>query len=434
MSSLQPAQVTANRLDLSSPRAARFRHVKLFASVVGLFLGAAMASAQSGARLMVTVSNPLTSIARPSETVSVPWSEIERAMPGALLQHLAVHDSQGHNLAYQVTNINPLAKDTQNVGLGYGDLLFQHDFAKGEASAVFTIEKIAQVAPVFPTKTYARYIPERLDDFAWENDKIGHRAYGQALANRALAGTEYLISSGLDVWCKRVTYPIVDRWYNKGHNHYHIDEGEGMDMYNTGSTRGCGGTGIWDGHSLAVSRNYTTWKILANGPIRTIFELSYAPWEAHGVRVTEVKRFTVDAGHNLDRIDSTFEVVSGSTPTLDVAIGLNKNSADKGQDPVTTLTKLPADGALAQWCVQKTNGSLGTAVIVPGPEFTGFASDAHNDLVLTRVTPGRAITYYAGAGWSMAGEFTTEKAWNTYVSECTARIRAPLSVSYSAEQ
>ena len=434
MSPVFSTSASAIRLPRSSLRPTRLLHFKTLLGVIGLGLGAAVAFAQPSPRLVVTVSNPLTAIPRPSEMIAVPWSEIEHALPGALLQHLAVHDAQGHDLAFQVTNDNPLAKDIHNLGLGYGDLLFQHDFSKGEKSAVFTIEKIDHVAPVFPQKTYARYIPERFDDFAWENDKIGHRAYGQALSIRSVAGGEYLVSSGIDVWCKRVPYLIVDRWYNKGHNHYHTDEGEGMDMYNTGSTRGCGGTGIWDGHTLAVSANYTSWKILANGPIRTVFELSYAPWNAHGVRVTETKRFTVDAGHNLDRIQSTFRIVSGSASSLDVAIGLNKNSADKGQDPQTSLTKLAEAGALAQWCIQKTNGSLGTAVIVPGPEFAGYASDAHNDLVLTHVVPGRAITYYAGAGWSKAGEFTSAKAWNAYVANCAACIRAPLVVSYSVSQ
>jgi pectinesterase len=46
---------------------------------------------------------------------------------------------------------------------------------------VFTVEKIDIVAPVFPTKTFARYVPERLDDFGRENDKIGHRTYGARL-------------------------------------------------------------------------------------------------------------------------------------------------------------------------------------------------------------------------------------------------------------
>ena len=178
-------------------------------------------------------------------------------------------------------------------------------------------------APVFPVKAFARYIPERLDDFAWENDKIAHRTYGPALAAPAEPGSgkEVLVTSGLDVWCKRVSYPIVDRWYNKGHDHYHKDEGEGMDMYQVGQSRGCGGTGVWDGEKLHVGRNYKSWKILANGPVRTVFELTYDAWDANGTQISETKRFTVDAGHNLDLIESTFSVPRVNAPSSPLPLG-----------------------------------------------------------------------------------------------------------------
>ncbi len=74
--------------------------------------------------------------------------------------------------------------------------------------------------PPFPTKTFARYVPERLDDFAWENDRIAHRIYGPALETAAAGGFQ-MIASGIDVWSKRVRYPIVDRWYLKSHDNYH---------------------------------------------------------------------------------------------------------------------------------------------------------------------------------------------------------------------
>ncbi len=390
-----------------------------------LFVGLTAITA-SAEQLAVTVTHDLA-IARPAETITVPWSEIARALPGALLQRLAVKDAAGHSLPYQVTNIAPEAKDPQNKGIAYGELIFQHDFAAGEKSATFTVEKTADVAPVFPARTFARYIPERLDDFAWENDKVAHRTYGPALALPANGtGKEVLVTSGLDVWCKRVSYPVVDRWYNKGHDHYHHDEGEGMDMYQVGPSRGCGGTGVWDGKTLHTGRNYQTWKILANGPIRTIFELTYETWNANGVFVSETKRFTVDAGHNLDRIDSTF-AITGAKEII-VGIGLNKAPADKGQDEKISTTPVSADGSLAQWVVQKTNGDLGTALIVP-EGFTGFAEDERNQLVLAKATAGRALTYYAGAGWSKAGEFTSQQAWLDYVAACAARARAPVRVT-----
>ena len=386
----------------------------------------------AGEKLVLTVTHDLA-IARPSETITVPWSEVNQALPGALLQKIAVKDSAGRVLPYQVTNVAPQAKDPKNEGIAYGELIFQYDFAAGEKSATFTVEKIDGVAPVFPVKAFARLVPERLDDFAWENDKLAHRTYGPALAAPAEGtGKEVLVTSGLDIWCKRVSYPIVDRWYNKGHDHYHTDQGEGMDMYQVGPSRGCGGTGVWDGKALHVGRNFKSARVLANGPIRAIFELTYDTWAANGVYVSETKRFTVDAGHNLDRIESTF-AASGNTKELTIGIGLNKNPADRGQEPVIDVVRTEADGALAQWIAQKTNDQLGTAVIVPSAAFVGYAEDERNLLVLAKAVPGKPLTYFAGAGWSRAGEFTSKQAWLDYLAALAARAKSPVSIRISAE-
>jgi hypothetical protein len=400
-----------------------------FASLLSLALSAAASAEQ----LTITVSHDLA-IARPAETIVVPWSDVNTALPGALLQHIAVKDSARRILPYQVTNVAPQAKDPTGKGVAYGELIFQHDFAAGEKSVVFTVEKIDAVAPVFAAKTFARYAPERLDDFGWENDKIGHRTYGPALAAPAAPGSgkEVLVTSGLDVWCKRVSYLVVDRWYNKGHDHYHKDEGEGMDMYQVGPSRGCGGTGVWDGKTLYVGRNYASWKVLANGPLRTVFELTYAAWDVAGAKVSEVKRFTVDAGHNLDQIDSTFTVIGGALPEIIVAVGLNKTPADKNQDAAIALTPTPAAASLTQWITQKTNGELGTAVIVSAASFQGFAEDERNQLVLAKATSGQPLRYYVGAGWSKAGEFKTQADWNAYVAACAARAASPIKITVAA--
>jgi len=399
----------------------------LSASVfLALFFAACGLSAAD--KLTVTVSHELDA-ARLSETITIPWSDVNKALPGALLQRIAVKDSAGCVLPYQVTNIAPQAKDQKGEGIAYGDLIFQYDFPAGQKSAVFTVEKIEEVAPAFPTKAFARYVPERFDDFAWENDKVAHRTYGPALGDPAPAGVdkEVLVTSGLDVWCKRVSYPIVDRWYNKGHDHYHKDEGEGMDMYQVGKSRGCGGTGVWDGKTLHVGRNYKTWKVLANGPIRAIFELSYDAWDANGVKVAETKRFTVDAGHYLNQLDSTFTFEGA--PEIMVAVGLNNNGADKGQEPKIEVTKNEAAGILSQWIVQKSNGSLGTGVIFPGGKLTGFADDTVNQLALAKVVSGTPLRYYVGAGWSRAGDFNTKESWDAYLTHFAARLKSPVKVT-----
>jgi hypothetical protein len=394
---------------------------------------AAFAAPFAGAaeKLTVTVTNSLD-IARPAETIVIPWNKVNDALPHALIQHLVVKDAAGRVLPYQVSNVAPEAKDPNNVGIAYGELLFQHDFAPGEKSATFTVEKTETTTAPFPPKTFARYVPERLDDFAWENDKLAHRTYGPALAAPAPAGSgkEVLVTSGLDIWFKRVPYPIVDRWYNKGHDHYHHDEGEGIDMYNVGTSRGAGGTGIWDGKTLYTSTNWKSWKVLANGPVRAVFELYYDAWDAAGTKVTEVKRFTTDAGHYFDRMDSTF-IFSGPQQ-LTVGIGLNKTPSDKGEEPKISYAEGQADKSLVQWVAQRSKGDFGVALIVPGAAASPFTSDAKNALVLAPATSGQPLTYYIGAAWTRAGEITSQQQWQRYVADEAARLRSPVTVKLSS--
>lgn len=401
---------------------------KLFLTLV---LPLAAGAANAAERMTITVSNDLDA-ARPAETISVPWASVNAALPGARLQQIVVKDAKGQVLPYQVTNVAPQLKDPKNVGAAYGELLFQHDFAKGEKSARFTVEKIEGVAPVFPAKTFGRYVPERLDDFAWENDRIGHRMYGPALAAPAPAGSgkEVLVTSGIDVWFKKVSYPIVDRWYNKGHDHYHVDEGEGMDMYNVGTTRGLGGTGIWDGQRLWAGRNYATWKVLANGPVRTVFEVTYDTWDGGGVAVSETKRISLDAGQQFDRVSSTFQF--GGRPELTVAVGVNKTPADKGQEARVDAANDAASGAVLQWVHQKSNGDFGTAVAIPAGGAT-FAEDERNSLVLAKVKSGQPLNYLMGAAWDRASEFKRMDQWRAAVADFIARERSPLKVSVEGQ-
>jgi hypothetical protein len=380
--------------------------------------------AHAADKLALSVSHTLA-IARPSETITIAWPDVNKALPGAMIQRIAVKDSAGRVLPHQVTNVAPLIKDPQKVGAAYGELIFQYSFAAGEKKASFTVEQTDALAPVFATQAFARFVPERLDDFAWENDKVAHRTYGTALGAPAAPGVtkEVLMSSGIDVWFKHVPYPIVDRWYNKGHDHYHVDQGEGMDMYNVGKSRGCGGTGVWHGGALFTSENYASWKVLANGPVRAVFELTYNGWDAGGTRVAEVKRFTVDAGHYLDQIDSTFTFAGPASMT--VAAGLNKTPSDKKQSPVIGITKV--DSSLILWVEQSTNGGMGTAVVLPTA--SGYAEDALNHLVLAQATSGKPVRYLAGAAWSRSGDITSAEQWKAYVVAAAQRLKDPVTIT-----
>jgi hypothetical protein len=404
--------------------------------VASICLLIVMGSALAVDLFRVNATSDLT-IARPAETIVIPFTEVTARLPHVVFDQVIVRDSKGRIIPSQVTSFIHSHKGPQR----YDQLIFQHDFAANEKSATFTVEASATAIAPYATKVYARYVPERYDDFAWENDRVAHRAYGPALELPA-AGKDQMTSSGIDLWTKTVRYPIIDHWYHKGHDGLHTNTGEGLDMYEVGLNRGAGGTGIWNGKQLSASKNWRTWKILANGPIRAVFELGYEPWDAgNGVLVSETKRFTVDAGHNLDDVESTFTFTSpaGGDNTLTVAIGLSQH---------TTLADVNAARNQAQHSIvlwekykESVDGNLGTAVILaPDATFIGFAELPANPevarlvrpdlLLLSAVRSGTPIRYLVGGGWDKSGDFKTQKEWNDYLAAAAARLASPLHIMF----
>jgi hypothetical protein len=388
------------------------------------------ASAAQAAGATVTVSHDLDA-ARPAEIVSIPFARIAAVMPEARMYHLVVRDASGKTLSSQITNY-----EHDHRGVKYDELVFAYDFKAGEKRATFTLENLAAATPPEPACVYARFVPERFDDMAWENDRIAHRMYGTAL-NTPAAGGERLRGSGIDVWGKRVAYPIVDRWYAKGHDQFHKDEeGEGLDLYSIGGARGAGGTGFWDGAKLWTSDNFSKAAVLSNGPRRAVFTLEYAPFEiGKGAMAHSLKRFTVDCGRNLDAIEERF---SFAGPSQTVGIGLTEHRKAAG-DPDPVLTRDPNGRWLSLWEENK-DGGLGTAVILgKDAQSIGHARDTPDDsgkfnlLLLVKAYDKAPLNYYAGAGWNRSGQFADRAAWENYVKDFAARVAHPLTTNVVAK-
>ena len=329
------------------------------AAALGLSAQAALA-----AKATIVLHNDAR-LARPAETIVIPFTEVKKALPDLTFDQVIVRDAKGEIIPSQVTAMKHIHRGPAE----YDDLIFQRDFRANEQRVTVTIESTSRPQPPFPSKVWAGHVPERWDDFAWENDEVAHRAYGPALA-QPVAGKDQMTSSGLDLWTKKVPYLVMDRWYRKGHDGLHTDMGEGLDFYEVGRGRGVGGVGIWDGQQLAVSGNWQTHHVYANGPVRAIFELTYEPWDAGGVKVAERKRFIVDAGQQLDEVHSTFDF---SGDSLTVTIGLTEHPAAADlQVHSDERSKL-----LALWEQYKDHPShdeLGTGIVLaPEAQFAGFA-------------------------------------------------------------
>ena len=276
---------------------------------------------------------------------------------------------------------------------------------------------VSQTALVF-----GRPVPERKDDFAWENQLVAYRIYGPALE----ATGE--ISSGIDVWSKRIPNFVINDFYNRDATHdpalsYHKDTGQGLDSYDVGPSRGCGGTAVWTGSALDASKNYTVANIISSGPIRFEFEISYAPWKSGDVEVTERKRITLDAGTHLNKIVSTYTFAGGLPLKLAAGIAVHK-----GAD----VTAEKASGIASVWDTPQdpAAGRIATGIVaLPSEHAEALSAVNHALLIFTRKS-GEPFTYYAGAGWSKA-DMPTEQDWNAYLVRFLDAREHPIALSWS---
>jgi hypothetical protein len=384
----------------------------LFAIISGFILSAANGLSQGGS-LVVTVKSELE-ISRPSETIELAAKDISSYVPPSSWEKIYVTEkTSGRELVSQSVDMN---------GDGTPDLfLFQADFNARESKSFVLKVGDKRIPSKEQFKAYGRFVRERYDDFAWENDRVAHRMYGTALETWE---AEPLTSSAVDVWCKRVRRLVLNDWYMV--DNYHSDTGEGGDFYSAGKTRGCGGNGIWEATKLFVSRNFTISRVIANGPVRVIFELTYAPWDVNGREVSEVKRVTLDAGQNLNRFESYYK--SASAGPITSGIGIKKSEG-------SMLQSSRRDGWMRTWePLQKGRaGNLGCGIILDPTVIVDFTEAAGNYLVLARVPAGAPLSYYAGFGWDRSGDFSNEGEWEAYLRQFEVRLHSPLKVSISPE-
>jgi pectinesterase len=383
----------------------------LVAAVAGL---PRAGGAQAAASVLVRAENTLA-IARPDETIAIRWADVIAKLPSATPTKVSVMDpASGREVISQVVD---------NDGNGTPDeLIFQGTFAPGEIKQ-FTLEADAPKAKAAKARVYAAHMMPR-DDVAWESDRIAYRIYGQGLWT-----VDSLLSSGVDIWVKRVRDPIVEKWYEKGHDLYHRDVGEGADFYDVGQSLGAGGTAIWKNDSLYRAWNFKSQRIIANGPVRAIFELQYQPWDAPGLRVTETKRIAIDAGQNLNHVTSIFRAESGG-PDIPWTTGLVKRknvvgSESKAQSWAWLSTwgpVLPKDGG---------HGDLGIAVMLPRSAVVDWKETSDHYLAISRARSGEPVNYYIGAGWTDSGDFRDVRDWWNYLDQAAQRFATPIAVTFT---
>ncbi len=303
-------------------------------------------------------------------------------------------------------------------------LLFQPEIP-GNVEKLFYI-KYSNAPQLLETHCYSRFVPERTDDYAWENNRIAFRTFGptaQKMSEENIKGGT--LTSGIDAWLKRVEYPIINKWYKKhlsGEASYHKDNGEGLDNFHVGTSRGIGGIAIKTNESYATSKNFIAWKTITNGPIRTSFELIYDNWEVNGKVISEKKIISLDYGQNL----SKFSIKLNGSNTISAGITLHKKEGE--------ITANLNSGWVSYW--EPHDGSaLGMGIITNTKNVNGVDEHVSNEkdksnlfLELKR-NDNSLFSYFAGFGWKKSGQFESKDEWNNYLEHFAQCLKSPLQVS-----
>lgn len=320
-------------------------------------------------------------------------------------------------------------------------LIFPVDIAAGTSDAYKVFAADSQ--HVYDSTVWGRLYPERRDDVAWENERVGFRIYGpatQAAGERAygydiffkhpsdslIVPVLYRDETDPAVWARvdslrKIDPTLADAYIDSFS--YHIDHGLGMDCYAVGQTLGNGCAAFVENDSLLFAWCYDKARVLDNGPLRFSVELEFAP-RAIGAdsAVVEHRIVSLDRGSYLNRQLTWFD---GLTAGHTVAAGMpvrqgGESMQDEGCGYIAVLDRTQGPD----------NGNALLGVIMPGAVPADSLIMGHS-LLQKAYEPGDTLTHYWGFVWDRCNpdNFAILDDWTNYLKDADARLAKPLKVT-----
>ena len=368
----------------------------------------AIAAASMAAALMISCGQQDMKVAvknsseldRAAETVELDFGNVVASHPEITADNVVVTDAAGVQIPSQVY--------TEDYGMV--KLIFQASVPAGE-TVEYTVK--AGERETYDTLVFSRYVPERLDDYAYENNRIAGRVYGPALSDPRTLGP--------DIWLKRVESLVVDKRYEL--NDYHHDHGDGMDCYKVANTLGGGALAPYADDKIVLGDNYETYTRICNGPIRTKVLFTYKPFKVDGNTVTLKRELTVDANTNFIKISNWFNAPVEELPVVLGAVLHDVLDREDGEYYIA-FTEKASDSADPD-----ADGNISVGLVVDAQEENVEAGTMDGHAVLKyNITPGKRADVWTGSGWSKGG-IESPEAWNQIVKDFAYAQAHPLEVT-----
>ncbi len=260
-------------------------------------------------------------------------------------------------------------------------------------------------APQGPS-VMARHVPERADDFVFENLYIAGRIYGEALEKETL-------SPGIDIWVKLPGALVADEMYRQELEEgktYHKFHGLGKDCYKVGQSLGGGASALLIDNNLQYpATNWRSYEILEQENDRIVFVLHYPEWTESGQTMSLDKKITVTAESHFCKVEDCWKFSGEYGDSLYVAAGVLRHPAQN-----TIEEELILSDRYAIWekasdtSAESEDGMLGVAVFAPLSDMVCLSQGDEHGLCVKKIASGETFTYYFGNCWSKGGVATAQ--------------------------
>mgnify|MGYP002624704333 CR=1 FL=1 len=348
-----------------------------------------------------------------------------------------------------------------------GKIIFPRPVMQGKAVRITVAEgKAGSIAP----SVFGRLYPERQMDFSLENDRVAYRIYGPETMRKK----ERLY--GYDIFLKRGAALVLDKFYDRqcdkemwntvgklramGQREladdvyqygfcYHVDHGEGMDIYKVGATLGAGTNALLRGEDIIYPWCFRQAEVLDNGPLRLTVRLTFRPFSIGSDTddtLYETRILTLDAGSRMVRASISYsaDLPDAVTPICGIAVH-KENPGAYAMDSKQGIIVYEDLGDPDIYRKKDRNrldpqkGRTFIGCIMPGStgcRFLPFAretSGAVGHVIAAAPAASHAVTYYFGYAWDRSDNAAihSKEEWMTYLRQYAAQVSHPLKVRIS---
>jgi hypothetical protein len=260
----------------------------------------------------------------------------------------------------------------------------------------------------------------------WENDKVAFRTY-------------FDTRNGKDVFGKLIPQMVLDSVGLPGKS-YHEIAPWGMDVLKVGNSLGAGALAITDGDSLyrLAQTKSAHYKVIADGPVRAIFMLTYNGWSVKDQLINVEEQITLWGGKNYftgkisvnGLTKSNYALVTGIT-TLHLIDENYKTEFLKFDN----YTAISINNVLSE-----NLDFLALGLLVSNNDFKNWkqspetgAKDAiiKSSYIIFNTRDHVPVEYRLFVGWEKSDiRFKTEKLLNTLIADEAERLSKPLVINF----